>query len=625
MSGASKPTTFSFQAEVKQLLHLMVHSLYSNKEIFLRELISNASDANDRLRFESLSNPQLLEEEPELGVEIALDSDKRTLTVSDNGIGMSRDEIIEQLGTIAHSGTAQFLESLSGEAQKDSRLIGQFGVGFYSAFIVAERVDVLSRRAGDASTEAVSWSSTGDGSYTVEEADKPTRGTVIALTLKPEETEFLDAYRVTTLITKYSDHIAFPVRLRSGDEDDAGEPVNKAKALWTRPRTEIAEGEYIEFYKHIAHDFKDPLTWSHNRVEGKREYTSLLYIPAVAPFDLWNRDTPRGVKLYVQRVFITDEATQFLPLYLRFIRGVVDSSDLSLNVSRELLQQDPTVGAIRSALTKRGLSMLEKLSGDESDKYETFWREFGMALKEGLAEDPGNREKIAGLLRFNSTVSDGLEQNRSLADYIDRADDDQETIYYLTAESPTAARNSPHLESLREREIEVLLLSDRIDEWVMQHLTEYKGKSFKDVARGELEIGDGEGEQVIETELSKEQKQLLKRVKRVLRDAVDEVRMSDRLKESAACLVLGAQDMGFQMRELLKATGHEAPVTVPSLELNPTHPLVALLADESDEQKFEDLSRLLLDEATLIEGQSLEDPASFIRRLNSLLLDEGSE
>ncbi len=625
MSGASKPTTFSFQAEVKQLLHLMVHSLYSNKEIFLRELISNASDANDRLRFESLSNPQLLEEEPELGVEIALDSDKRTLTVSDNGIGMSRDEIIEQLGTIAHSGTAQFLENLSGEAQKDSRLIGQFGVGFYSAFIVAEQVDVLSRRAGDASTEAVSWSSTGDGSYTIEEADKPTRGTVITLTLKPEETEFLDAYRVTTLITKYSDHIAFPVRLRSGDEDDAGEPVNKAKALWTRPRTEIAEGEYIEFYKHIAHDFTDPLTWSHNQVEGKREYTSLLYIPAVAPFDLWNRDTPRGVKLYVQRVFITDEATQFLPLYLRFIRGVVDSSDLSLNVSRELLQQDPTVGAIRSALTKRGLSMLEKLSGDESDKYETFWREFGMALKEGLAEDPGNREKIAGLLRFNSTVSDGLEQNRSLADYIDRAGDDQETIYYLTAESPTAARNSPHLESLREREIEVLLLSDRIDEWVMQHLTEYKGKSFKDVARGELEIGDGEGEQAIETELSKEQKQLLKRVKRVLRDAVDEVRMSDRLKESAACLVLGAQDMGFQMRELLKATGHEAPVTVPSLELNPTHPLVALLADESDEQKFEDLSRLLLDEATLIERQSLEDPASFIRRLNSLLLDQGSE
>ena len=622
MSDATEPTTFDFKAEVKQLLHLMVHSLYSNKEIFLRELISNASDANDRLRFESLGKPELLDDNPELGIRVTLDPDAGTLTVSDNGIGMSRDEIVEQLGTIAHSGTARFLESLDGKARRDSALIGQFGVGFYSSFIVAEQVEVLSRRAGADDGESVRWASSGDGSYTLEPAEKEARGTTITLTLKPDEKEFLESYRVSALIRKYSDHIAFPVTLgTAGKDDESGEPVNKAKALWARPRTEVEDEEYVEFYKHIAHDFKDPLIWSHNRVEGRREYTSLLYVPSAAPWDLWNRESPRGVKLYVQRVFITDEATQFLlPLYLRFIRGVVDSGDLSLNVSRELLQQDPVVGVMKSALTKRVLAMLERLAKDETEKYATYWKEFGVAFKEGLAEDAANREKIAALLRFNSTASDGLAQDRSLDDYLEAAGEDQDAIYFLIADTPEAARNSPHLEALRERGMEVLLLSDRIDEWVMQHLTEYKGKSFRDVARGELDLGKDESDKKIEAELTKKQKNLLKRIKRVLREEVDEVRASDRLKESAACLVIGEQDLGFQMRELLKATGQEPPETVPSLEINLDHPLVGLLSETGEENRFGDLSRLLLEQATLVEGRPLEHPAAFVRRVNSLLL-----
>ena len=621
MSDATEPATFDFKAEVKQLLHLMVHSLYSNKEIFLRELISNASDANDRLRFESLGKPELLEDDPELGIEVALDPDAGTLTVSDNGIGMSRDEIVEQLGTIAHSGTARFLESLDGKARKDSALIGQFGVGFYSSFIVAEKVEVLSRRAGADAGESVRWASSGDGSYTLQHAEKTARGTAITLTLKPDEKEFLESYRVSALIRKYSDHIAFPVKLGvAGKDDESDEPVNKAKALWARPRTEVGDEEYVEFYKHIAHDFTDPLIWSHNRVEGRREYTSLLYVPSAAPWDLWNRESPRGVKLYVQRVFITDEATQFLPLYLRFIRGVVDSGDLSLNVSRELLQRDPVVGVMKSALTKRVLTLLERLAREEPEKYATFWKEFGVAFKEGLAEDAANREKIAALLRFNSTASDGLGQDRSLDDYLEAAGEDRNTIYFLIADTPEAARNSPHLEALHERGIEALLLSDRIDEWVMQHLTEYKGKSFRDVARGELDLGKDESEKKIEAELTKEQKNLLKRVKRVLRDKVDEVRASDRLKKSAACLVIGEQDMGFQMRELLKATGQEPPETVPSLEVNLDHPVVAMMTETGEEGRFEDLSWLLLEQATLVEGRPLEHPAAFVRRVNSLLL-----
>ena len=630
MSEAREPATFDFKAEVKQLLHLMVHSLYSNKEIFLRELISNASDANDRLRFESLSQPELLDGEPDLGIEVTLDADAGALIVSDNGIGMSRDEIVEQLGTIAHSGTARFLESLDGKAAGDSALIGQFGVGFYSSFIVAENVEVLSRRAGADAGESVRWASSGDGSYTLESTQKASRGTTITLTLKPDEKEFLESYRISSLIRKYADHIAFPVTLGTVGEDDdsedsaANEPVNKAKALWARPRTEVEDEEYIEFYKHIAHDFKDPLIWSHNRVEGKREYTSLLFVPSAAPWDLWNRETPRGVKLYVQRVFITDEATQFLPLYLRFIRGVVDSADLSLNVSRELLQQDPVVGVMKSALTKRTLTMLERLAKEDPEKYAAFWREFGVAFKEGLAEDPGNREKIAALLRYNSTASEDLSQHRALDDYLEAAGEEQNAIYFLIADTPEAARNSPHLESLRERGIEVLLLSDRIDEWVMQHLTEYKGKPFRDVTRGELDLGDDESDKKVEADLTKEQKNLLKRVKRVLRDKVDEVRVSDRLKESAACLVIGEQDMGFQMRELLKATGQEPPETVPSLEINLDHPLVGMLGETGEESRFEDLSWLLLEQATLVEGRPLEQPTAFVRRVNSLLLGGGA-
>ena len=486
---------------------------------------------------------------------------------------------------------------------------------------------MLSRRAGAGAGESVRWASSGDGSYTLEAAEKEARGTTITLTLKPDEKEFLESYRVNALIRKYSDHIAFPVTLGvAGEEDEgSGEPANKAKALWARPRTEVGDEEYIEFYKHISHDFKDPLIWSHNRVEGRREYTSLLYVPSAAPWDLWNRESPRGVKLYVQRVFITDEATQFLPLYLRFIRGVVDSGDLSLNVSRELLQQDPVVGVMKSALTKRVLTMLERLAREEPEKYATYWKEFGVAFKEGLAEDAGNQEKIAALLRFNSTASDGLGQDRSLDDYLEAAGEDQDAIYYLIADTPEAVRNSPHLEALRERGLEVLLLSDRIDEWVMQYLTEYKGKSFRDVARGALDLGGDGSEKKVEAEPTKEQKALLKRIKRVLRDKVDEVRVSDRLKESAACLVIGEQDMGFQMRELLKATGQAPPETVPSLEVNLDHPIVGMMTDTGGEDRFEDLSWLLLEQATLVEGRPLDHPAAFVRRVNSLLLGAGPD
>ncbi len=619
MSKAQEPEVFSFQAEVKQLLHLMINSLYSNKEIFLRELISNASDANDKLRFEALERPELLTETTDFEITITLDSDNRRLTISDNGIGMSRDEIIQQLGTIAHSGTAQFIESLSGEKKQDSQLIGKFGVGFYSAFIVAERVEVYSRRADLTAQEGVRWESAGDGDYSLETVEKQDRGTIITLTLKPEETEFVDNFRVSALTRKYSDHIGFPVRIKNGEEDVTEDPVNKAQALWTRPRTEINDDEYIEFYKHLAHDFTDPLVWSHNKVEGKREYTSLMFIPASAPFDLWNRESPKGIKLYVQRVFITDEATQFLPLYLRFMRGIVDSSDLSLNVSRELLQQDPTVGSIRNALTKRCLTMIEKLSNSEPEKYGIFWKEFGAVVKEGLAEDPSNSEKIAGLMRFNSTISEGLDQDRSLDAYLDALSDGQDKIYYLIAESPTSARNSPHLESLRERGIEVLLLADRVDEWVMQHLTEFKGKPFKDIGRGDLELDDENDTKIVEAEPTKKEKEVLKRIKRLLKDKVDEVRISSRLKESASCLVLGEQDLSFQMRQMLKASGHETPDSMPSLELNPNHLLVRQLMEKEGDEQFESLSWILLEQAFLIEGRPLEDPVLFVQRVNDLI------
>lgn len=619
---ANGPTTHGFQAEVKQLLHLMVHSLYSNREIFLRELVSNASDANDKLRFEALGASELLEGGGELGITVELDPEGRRLSVADDGIGMSRDEIVAHLGTIAHSGTARFLEQLSGDQRQDSRLIGQFGVGFYSAFIVADQVEVLSRRAGLTAEQGVRWASDGQGEFTVEPCTKAERGTTVRLTLKEDAAEFLERYRIEGLIRKYSDHIAFPIRVReAGDAEQAGEPVNRAKALWTRPKSEIEDREYLEFYKHVAHDPGEPLAWSHNRVEGKREFTSLLYIPSAAPFDLWNREEPRGLKLYVQRVFIMDGAREFLPLYLRFVRGVVDAADLSLNVSRELLQKDSNVAAIKSALTKRVLDMLERLAREEPAKYATFWREFGTVFKEGLAEDPANKERIAELLRFSSTKSEGDAEDRSLEAYVADLGPGQDEIYYLHAESPAAARSSPHLEVFRERGVEVLFLVDRLDEWLMQHLDAYREKPFKDIARGELDLRKLGAEPRVETELDKDDRDLLKRIKRVLRERVDEVRFSGRLSESASCLVIGEQDIGHQMRELLKVAGHEAPAALPSLELNPRHPLVKRLGRESDDARFERLARLLLDQATLAEGRQLDDPAGFVKRLNTLLAD----
>jgi molecular chaperone HtpG len=616
------PSTFSFQAEVKQLLHLMVHSLYSEREIFLRELISNASDANDRLRFESIARPELLSSDPDLGIRVAVDADRRVLSITDNGIGMSREEVIDNLGTIARSGTGQFLERLTGDQRQDAQLIGQFGVGFYSAFIVADEVTVQSRRADAPPSQGVSWVSDGRGEYRVETIERSERGTTVQLKLKDNAAEFLRPERLKALIRKYSDHIAFPVRL--GDGDGQAEPVNRAKALWARPRSDIKDDEYIEFYKALAHDADDPLIWSHNKVEGKREYTSLLYVPAAAPFDLWNREAPRGVKLYVQRVFITDQASQFLPLYLRFIRGVVDSSELALNVSRELLQQDEAIGAMRTALTRRVLDMLERLAED-SDKYATFWSQFGALLKEGLIEDVANRDRLAKLMRFNTTKTTGDGQTRSLEQYLADAKPDSRAIYYLIAESPTAARNSPHLEAFKERGIEVLLPTDRLDEWVMQHLTEHGGKTLKDVRRGVLDLDPAADAKAKVEAPDREQHALLKRVKQVLRERVDDVRVGGRLRQSAACLVLNEHDLGYQMREMLAAAGHQAPAAVPSLELNLEHPLVRRLDAESDTARFERLAVLLFEQAVLAEGRQLDDPAAFVARLNELLTDLGGQ
>jgi molecular chaperone HtpG len=619
---SGEPSTFAFQAEVKQLLHLMVHSLYSEREIFLRELISNASDANDRLRFESLARPELLAAEPELGILVKVDPERRLLSVTDNGIGMSRQEVIDNLGTIARSGTGQFLERLTGEARNDSRLIGQFGVGFYSAFIVADEVTVFSRRADAEAEHGVAWVSDGRGEYRVETVERQERGTTVQLKLKDDAAEFLRAERLKALIRKYSDHIAFPVRLVGDGQGE--ETVNRAKALWARPRNEIKDDEYVEFYKHIAHDADDPLIWSHNRVEGKREYTSLLYVPATAPFDLWNREAPKGVKLYVQRVFITDQATQFLPLYLRFIRGVVDSSELALNVSRELLQQDEAIAAMRTALTRRVLDMLDRLAED-AEKYAKFWSQFGVLLKEGFIEDFANRDRLAKLMRFSTTKTAGDEQTRSLEQYLADFKADQNAIYFLVAESPAAARNSPHLETFKERGIEVLLLTDRLDEWVMQQFTEHGGKPFKDVRRGVVDLDTAKGAAPKPEPPDREQQALLKRVKQVLRERVDEVRVGGRLRQSAACLVLSEHDLGYQMRELLSAAGHKAPAAVPSLELNLGHALVRRLDAETDVGRFERLALLLFEQAVLAEGRQLDDPAAFVARLNELLTELGGQ
>jgi molecular chaperone HtpG len=619
MAETSAAETFGFQADVNQLLHLMVHSLYSDREIFLRELISNASDANDKLRFEAIGQPELLADSPDRGISIEVDGEGKTISVSDTGIGMSRDEIIEHLGTIAHSGTARFLDKLTGDQKKDSQLIGQFGVGFYSAFIVAREVTVVSRRAGLPADAAVQWVSNGEGEYSISAATKATPGTRVTLSLKDDADEFLHEHRIRGLIRKYSDHVGFPIQLTMTGADAKPEQVNRAKALWTRPRNEIKDEDYLEFYRHVTHDFSDPLTWSHNKVEGKREYTSLLYLPSVAPMDLWNREAPRGVKLYVQRVFITDRAAEFLPLYLRFIRGVVDSNDLSLNVSREMLQQDPAIVAMRSALTKRVLDMLSKLAESEADEYATFWDQFGSTLKEGLAEDAGNRDKIASLLRFRTTRSD--KTDRSLDNYLADLGPNQDKIYYLVSDSPATASASPHLEAFRDRGIEVLLLTDRIDEWALQYLTEYQGKALKDIARGELELPKSDNEPEIEAEPDKEQKDLLKRIKRSLRDQVEEVRSSHRLRESAACIVLSEQDLGFQMKEMLKAAGQALPETLPNLEVNLEHPFLKRLAAEADKDRFARLARVLFDQAVLTEGRQLDNPAEFVRSLNELLFD----
>ncbi|HLV19199.1 MAG TPA: molecular chaperone HtpG, partial [Pseudomonas sp.] len=584
MSVETQKETLGFQTEVKQLLHLMIHSLYSNKEIFLRELISNASDAADKLRFEALAKPELLEGGAELKIRVSFDKQANTLTVEDNGIGLSREEAITHLGTIAKSGTAEFLKSLTGDQKKDSRLIGQFGVGFYSAFIVADKVDVYSRRAGLSAAEGVHWSSRGEGEFEVATIEKPERGTRIVLHLKKGEEEFADGWRLRNIIKKYSDHVALPIELPKefyGEEKDKPaepewETVNRASALWTRPRTEITDEEYKEFYKHVGHDFEDPLAWSHNKVEGKLEYTSLLYVPGRAPFDLYHREAPRGLKLYVQRVFIMDQADQFLPLYLRFIKGVVDSNDLSLNVSREILQSGPVIDSMKSALTKRALDMLEKLAKDKPEDYQKFWKQFGQVLKEGPAEDFANKEKIAGLLRFASTHDASGEQSVSLADYLGRMKEGQDKIYYLTGESHGQVKNSPHLEVFRKKGVEVLLLTDRIDEWLMSYLTEFDGKQFVDVARGDLDLGklDSEEEKKAQEEVAKGKEQLVERLKKVLEAEVSEVRVSHRLTESPAILAIGEQDLGLQMRQILEATGQKVPESKPIFEINPQHPLI---------------------------------------------------
>ena len=611
---SDKRETLGFQTEVRQLLKLMIHSLYSNKEIFLRELISNASDAADKLRFEALAQPELLGDD-ELNIRIEVDKEKRLLSVTDNGIGMSREELIDNLGTIARSGTAEFLEQMTGDQQHDAQLIGQFGVGFYSAFIVADKVTVDTRRAG--ADEAIRWQSDGEGEFTIEEIERAERGTRVTLHLKDDETEFAESFRIESLIRKYSDHIGFAVSLHTEGEEEA-KVVNSATALWTRSRTDVSEDEYKEFYKYLSHDFTDPLAWSHNRVEGKREYTSLLFIPSAAPFDLWNREAPRGLKLYVQRVFIMDDAEQFLPLYLRFVKGVVDSSDLPLNVSRELLQQNPELTAMRSALTKRVLDMLGKLA--KGDDYGKFWREFGQVLKEGVVEDFANKEKLAKLLRFASTHAGSDAQDESLDDYVSRAKDDQDKIYYILAENHATAVASPHLEQLRERGIEVLLLTDRIDPWLVDGLGEYEGKALVDIGRSALDLPDCDGS-VSQDVMNEEHRALLKKVKRALRDRVEAVNVSRRLVDSPACVVAGDDDLNPQLRRMLEASGQEIPESKPILEINVDHPLVGRLSEESDDDRFGELSHIVLDHALLAEGSQLENPAEYVHRMNKLLLE----
>ena len=630
MAETATKQTLGFQAEVKQLLQLMIHSLYSNKEIFLRELISNASDAADKLRFEALANPALYGGDSELKIRIAFDKAARTITVSDNGVGMSRDEVVRNIGTIAKSGTREFFQSLTGDQAKDAHLIGQFGVGFYSSFIVADRVTLTTRRAGAAANEAVRWESAGEGDYSIETVERGARGTEVTLHLREGEDEFLADYRLRELVRKYSDHIAIPIVMAKSEWNEekkeyvatgSEETVNQASALWARPKSEISDEQYREFYKHVAHDFEPPLAWTHGRVEGRTEYTQLLYIPSHAPFDLWDRQSHKGLKLYVRRVFIMEDAEQLLPAYLRFVRGVVDSNDLPLNVSREILQQSKDIDSIRSGCTKKILQLLEELAENDMERYKTFWSAFGRVLKEGVGEDHANKERIAKLLRFATTRLDSEEQAISLAEYLSAMKPGQEKIYYVTADSFLAAKNSPHLEVFRKNGVEVLLLADRVDEWLVSNLREFEGKELASVARGGLELGklEDEAERKAQAELAESFHDLVERMKQSLGERVKEVRTTARLTSSPACLVADENDMGGNLQRLLKAAGQSVAQAKPILEINPEHPIVARLKGE--ERRFDDWANLLLDQALLAEGGHLADPAGFVRRMNELMID----
>ncbi|ORT50409.1 heat shock protein 90 [Vibrio sp. qd031] len=622
--------TRGFQSEVKQLLHLMIHSLYSNKEIFLRELISNASDASDKLRFKALSNPELYAGDADLGVKLTFDETNDTLTISDNGIGMSREDVIEHLGTIAKSGTADFFQKLSSEESKDSQLIGQFGVGFYSAFIVADAVTVRTRAAGLDADQAVQWHSSGEGEYTIENISKETRGTDIVLHMREDGKEFLAEWRLREVISKYSDHIGIPVSILTKKRDEEGnetdetewQQINKAQALWTRNKSDISEEEYQEFYKHVSHDFADPLVWSHNRVEGKNDYTSLLYIPSKAPWDMMNRDHKSGLKLYVQRVFIMDDAEQFMPSYLRFVKGLIDSNDLPLNVSREILQDNKVTQSLRSACTKRVLTLLERMAKNDEEKYISFWKEFGLVMKEGPAEDMANKEKIAGLMRFASTEVDSADQTVSLAKYVERMKEGQDKIYYLTADSYAAAKNSPHLEQFKAKGIEVVLMYDRIDEWLMNYLTEFDGKQFQSITKSGLDLSqfEDEAEKEKQKETEEEFKSVVERTKTYLGDRVKEVRTTFKLATTPAVVVTDDFEMGTQMAKLLEAAGQEAPAVNYILEINPEHDMVQRMADEADEEAFGRWVEVLLGQAMLAERGSMEDPTSFVTAINSLLV-----
>jgi molecular chaperone HtpG len=628
MTVEANTETRGFQTEVNQLLDLMIHSLYSNKEIFLRELISNASDACDKLRFLAISNDALYEEDIDLKIRVAYDKDKHTITITDNGIGMNRDEVIEHIGTIAKSGTRSFLDSLTGEQSKDAQLIGQFGVGFYSSFIVADKVTLQTRKAGEAADQGVSWTSAGKGEYEIQGIEKPGRGTEVTLHLREGEDEFLNDWKLRSIITRYSDHIGFPVMMEKviepekegGETTIEEEAVNQASALWTRAKNEITDDEYKEFYKHVAHDFEEPQDWIHNRVEGTNEYTSLLYLPKRAPFDLYDRESKHGIKLYVQRVFIMEDSEQLMPKYLRFVRGLVDSSSLPLNVSREILQSSKVIDSIKNGSVKKVLGLLEKMAKNDPEKYQNFWNEFGRVLKEGPGEDFANREKIAKLLRFASTQNDSADQTVSLDDYISRMQDGQDKIFYVTADSHSAASNSPHLEIFRKKGIEVLLLSDRVDEWLTANLTEYEGKQFQSVAKGELDLDKDEDSKKELEEKAKESEDLLKRMKDALSEQVEDVRVTNRLTTSPACIVLNEHDMAMHMQRMLKEAGHALPSSKPILEVNTDHPIVKRLEQENSKDKFKDWSGILFDQAILAEGGQLDDPAGFVHKLNDMLV-----